>query len=661
MSDALLPTSASADSGSDGIVRILDDVLASKIAAGEVVQRPASVAKELIENAIDAGAAHVELILRKAGSELIQVVDDGCGMGPRDAVACFGRHATSKLRAIDDLERLATLGFRGEALASISAVAQVELRTRRVQDEAGLRVRVAGGDVQVPEPCAAPTGTSIAVRNLFYNVPARRNFLKTPATEFKHLVETFQTQALANPSVGFSLVHDDLEIYRLAAASGERSFMDALAHRIAALFGDTDPGRLVPIEETTSYLSVRGLVGRPETAKRSKGAQFVFVNGRVVKSRTLEHAVTSAYGALLPEGRYPFLALFLDVDPRHVDVNVHPTKTEVKFDDERGVYGFIKAVAKKGLAAADLALSLDTGTTRVTLPASGFAVPFPDPDEGVAPRTSHPTESFGAVPGARVPEAPSEPHPAAGDGHRREAPFDPAAYDLTSSVASTGPIPSGNLRFPSRLTPSDPQAGESEEAEESFEGERTIWQLHHRYILTPIATGLMVLDQQAAHERILYERALTAMEGGMAASQQLLFPHTLDFDPADFELLKELLPDLRSLGFELELLSGRSVLVRGVPSDVKLGTERSILDDTLAQYRANREGFQLEGRENLARSMARRSAIKPGHPLKPMEARVLIDQLFACRMPFADPAGRPTMVKLSMEELERRFSRSGGR
>jgi len=646
----------SSASASDGLVRVLPDVLASKIAAGEVVQRPASVAKELIENALDAGATEVQLLLKKAGSELVQVVDDGCGMGPADALACFGRHATSKLRAIEDLERLATLGFRGEALASIAAVAQVELRTRRVQDEVGTRVRIDGGALVEQAPCATPPGTSIAVRNLFYNVPARRHFLKTPATEFKHLVETFQTQALSCPAAGFTLVHDEFDVYRLPASdpASDAPFEAALRHRIADLFGDKDPARLVPVEETTSYLTVRGFVGRPDEARRSRGEQFVFVNGRYVKSRTLDHAVATAFGALLPEGRHPFFVLFLDVDPRHVDVNVHPTKTEIKFDDERGVYGFLKAVVKKGLAAADLALAFGPAT-----PASAVGLAARLPDEPTVASAASAPRSFsftGAAPpagdgSARPPAAwpsPSEgfPEAEAADVRAGSEPSEPSPAPGAPLRAS-----GGHVRFPSR-------AAMPEEADDAPVGERTIWQLHHRYILTPLASGLLVLDQQAAHERVLYERALTAMEGGMGASQQLLFPHTFAFDPADFELLKELLPDLRSLGFELEVLSGRSVLVRGVPSEVRSGDDRTVLDDLLAQYRANRDGFHLEGRENLARSLARRNAYKPGQVIRPEEARVLIDQLFACEMPYVDPAGRPTVVKISMEELDRRFSRS---
>ncbi|MGB3542513.1 DNA mismatch repair endonuclease MutL, partial [Rubrivirga sp.] len=346
--------------GADGLILPLPDTLASKIAAGEVVQRPANALKELIENALDAGASRVDVTLKRAGSELIQVADDGCGMGPTDAAASFGRHATSKLRDFDDLERLRTLGFRGEALASIASVAQVELKTRRRQDDAGTCVRVEGGELVAAEPCGAPEGTTISVRNLFYNVPARRAFLKSPATEFKHLVEAFQALALSHPTVAFSLVHDDTEVWRLAAAES-----DALAERLGALTGGGLEGTLVPVEEAMSYLSVRGVIAQPSRARKSRGEQYVFVNGRYVKSRQVEHAIAGAFGALLPDRHHPLFAVFLDVDPRHVDVNVHPTKTEVKFDDDRGVYAVVKAVVKRALAENGLGLSFEVGAPRV--------------------------------------------------------------------------------------------------------------------------------------------------------------------------------------------------------------------------------------------------------------------------------------------------------
>jgi len=603
-----------------------------------------------MENAVDAGALSIRVYIKKAGSALIQVVDDGCGMSPEDAAACFGRHATSKLRSMDDLEHLATLGFRGEALASISAVAQVELKTRRVQDDAGSMVKMDGGELVEQCPCATPAGTSVAVRNLFYNVPARRNFLKAPSTEVKHIVETFQALALANPTIAFALVHDEMDVYLLNAPEADLPFDDALLQRVHALFIGRSPDGLVRVEEATSYLSIRGFVGTPDTVRKSRGDQFLFVNGRHVKSRSLNHAVISSFGELIPKGAYPFFALFLTLDPGHVDVNVHPQKTEVKFDDERGVYGFIKAVVKRGLATAGLALVVD--------PTLSPSITIPAPEGEAVASISHSPDSFSS------PVSPASWPFAAGAGDGGGQPrgpeilgsetLDPRTFDITS-FPSVSLSREGNLRLPSRV---EPQVDGTDGDPEIQGGSRPIWQLHERYLLTPIRFGLMVLDQQAAHERILYEQAVTAMDGGMAASQQLLFPRTIDFDPAEFALVEELLPDLQLLGFDLELFSGRSVLVRGVPSDVHLGSEHVIVEEILDQYRSNLDGLQLEARENLARSMARRSAIRPGRVLKPEEARALIDQLFACRMPYADPIGRPTMIKVSMEELAKRFGRN---
>lgn len=650
------------DAATDGLIQALPDTLASKIAAGEVVQRPANALKELIENALDAGAESVDVVLKRAGSELIQVTDDGCGMGPADAVACFGRHATSKLRRFEDLERLRTLGFRGEALASIASVAQVELKTRRRDDEAAVCVRVDGGELEDVAPCAAPVGTCIAVKNLFYNVPARRAFLKSPATEFKHLVEAFQALALSHPGVAFSLVHDDNEVWRLPQNDGP----DALAARLDALAGGGLDGKLVEVEETTSYLSVSGLVASPDRARKSRGEQYVFINGRFVKSRQLDHAVAGAFGALLPERQHALYALFLDVDPRHVDVNVHPTKTEVKFDDDRGVYSFVKAVVKRSLAEGGLGLAFDPAARTVgpsyapppasrdsSGPSSAEAddvdrpsfVPPPAPSNGdgasrppVPPSVPTFRLEAGSGPAAipPLPDPPSAPGPGA-DGPSLPSPVVP--------TAPVGPIPS-------RLGPAPEGV---DDLELNDDPDRTFWQLHGRYLLSPVRSGLLVVDQRAAHERILYERALSTMASGMAASQQLLFPFTVDLGPADRELLAEILPDLAALGFEMEVKDGRPILVRGVPADVTLGDEREVLDDLLAQFRRNRRSLRLSARENLARSMAARSAIRPGHVLGPPEARLLVDQLFGCDDPFSDPAGRPTMTRMTVEEIERRF------
>jgi len=605
----------------------MPEALANKIAAGEVVQRPSSAVKELIENAIDAGATEVSVIVKSAGSELVQVVDDGCGMAREDAVACFLRHATSKIRSIEDLERIRTLGFRGEALASIAAVSQVELRTRRVEDAVGTLVRIDGGSLSTTEPVATAPGTSVAARHLFYNVPARRSFLKTPATEFKHVVDVFQSLALSNPGIGFHLYHQDAEVYRLPAADAATP-LERLRFRVQSLLGDELADNLVDVAEETSYLSVQGFVSRPAYHRRSRGEQFLFVNERYVSNRYFEHAILSGYSEALPEGAFPFFALFLSLDPRHVDVNVHPSKAEVKFDDERGVYGFIRAVVRKALGTADLVPQLEDSY----LPGYHRA-----PGEGALARAT----AGGPAPAGFAGAGGGSPFHGLTPGDLAERLYAPGHQEDEEG----GILPSG----------AEPSSAETLEG---APGRGLLWQLHDRYILTQIRSGLMIADQNAAHERVIYEWALNKFENGLGMPQQLLFPQAIDFSSADFELLKEILPELRLLSFDIVLLSGRSVLVRGVPQDIRSGDERSLLEDILEQVKLNRERLRLKGRENLARSVARRSAIRPGQKLTEKEMRELIDRLFECEMPYACPNGRPTMVKISLDELDRRFGRA---
>ena len=635
---------------SDRIIRVMPEPLANKIAAGEVVQRPSSALKELVENSLDAGAERIDVLLKGAGRDLIQVIDDGGGMGRMDAAEAFRRHATSKIRSIEDLERIRTLGFRGEALASLAAVAQVELRTRRMQDPAGTRVRAEGGIVGAAEPVATPAGTSIAARNLFFNVPARRAFLKSPATEFRHLVETFQTLALSHPEVSFSLVHDDADVYRLRALASDDPF-ERLAHRIGELFGRDHEDALVRVEEATSYLTVRGFVARPERHRRTRGEQFVFVNERYVKSRALEHAALSAYEGLLPDGAYPFFALFLDLDPAHVDVNVHPAKAEVKFDDERGVYSFARAVVRRTLAQADLVPAftpVEVGD--VPFGATLASRPADDDDAvGYGGASAYGGGAFGAnalgarFAGGGASVAPSEDERASGQQEAFEAGFG-------GPGGARGALQNGGASRAGEAAP----AGGGEGGDEP-PSETVLFQLHDAYILTPIRSGLMILDQRAAHERVLYEKALATLQSGLALTQQLLFPHTLEFRAPDLLLLKELMPHLTALGFDVEFFSGRSVVVRGVPADVRAGDERAILEDLLDQFRELRETLRLRDRETLARTLARRSAIRAGQKLSVKEMRALIDQLFSCEMPYSAPDGRPTMIKILTEELARRF------
>lgn len=617
----------------DQIIRIMPVSLANKIAAGEVVQRPASAVKELIENALDAGASEIVLYLKGAGSELIQVVDNGCGMSAVDATICLDRHATSKIREIKDLDSIRTFGFRGEALSSIAAVSNVVVRTKRIGDDIGIEVRVDGGITGAANPVATNNGTSISVRNLFFNVPARRNFLKKPATELKHILDSVHVLALANAEVSFRVITDGNELLDLRPGD-IKSPAEALRKRMGDLLSIRSTDEMIDVLETTSYLSVSGFIGRPEGARRSRGQQFLFVNGRYVRHRYLEHAIFSAYEYVIPDGTYPLFAIFLSIDPRHVDVNVHPTKSEVKFDDERGVYGVLRTIIRRALGTAE---NLPDASNAI--PLEGLTLDFETLRRETAPKTGASdmyggsTSPFTSRPDARQQYQESSLLP----GQVSER-----LYDSTLSG------------LPARTPDADADAVHEGTPET---GSNLLWQLHDAYVLTQIRTGLVIVDQQAAHERVLYEKALESLSDGFGLSQQLLFPRTLEFDAADFVLLNELIPDLRSLGFDLEKFGGRSIMLRGVPADMVAGDERSVLDEVLEQYKHFEDVERLTGHENLARSIARKSAVKPGKRLSHREMRALIDQLFHCKTPYLSPSGRPTIVKLSVDELRERFSR----
>ena len=609
----------------------MSEALANKIAAGEVVQRPASVAKELIENALDAGAEEIALIVKKAGRGLVQVIDDGCGMAAADARRCFQRHATSKLRAVEDLGRIQTLGFRGEALASIGAVAQVELKTKRLGDAAGLRVRVEGSEMVETAPCATPAGTSVAVRNLFYNVPARRSFLKTDATEFKHLVETFQQQALAHPGVAFRLVHNDNEVYRLGRAEGD--FFPALRQRIGDLLGEDRAGGLHRVEEEASYLAARGFVGASEKSRRSRGEQFLFVNGRYVQNRYLAHAVKAAYGALLPEGAFPFFALFLILDPARVDANVHPTKAEVKFEDKSGVYGMLRSAVREALSQDELDAPQFAGGS---FPSTDFEeTDFEDagsePSSG-SDRTPPRADFGGASSGERA--APRQ----------RPAP---------SPADRQADAPAGDLS--ARLYAPPEESEDSSGNRKAEPGERPCWPLGERFVAVPQEGRLLVVDAPAAHRRVLYERARRHFkEETNHPSQQLLFAETVELPTADVALFEELLPDLRRLGFDLNLFSGRTVAVKGAPAGAR-GEAQVLLEEVLEEYRTLGAASGDARADRLAKSLARRGAVGAEARLSTEEAKALVRALFRCEMPYADPSGRSTLVRFTPAMLAEHF------
>lgn len=617
-------------------IEVMPISLANKIAAGEVVQRPASAVKELIENAIDAGADEIVIVLQDAGSTLIQITDNGSGMSADNASRAVKRHATSKISTVEDLEAISTLGFRGEALASIASVSHFELRTGRSAVTPAIRLRYEGGEEKDSEPSPSMRGTTVTVRNLYFNVPARRNFLKRPQTELKHILDAVQVLAMSNPSVAFQLTSDGNELLSLPAER-RGDDLENLAARAEALFPVGTSSSFIRVEEATSYLRVRGLLGIPDTARRSRGFQFLFVNGRWVKHRYIEHAVHAAYEYLLPEGSFPFFALFLDIDPRHVDVNVHPTKSEVKFDDERGVYGMLRAVVGRALGT-----NLNTPDFSGSRPLGGLSLDLSS-FSGVAEQSMDASRPASSIPDRSNSGTLPWGEQSARGGSRAD--FGKASRSLYEGATQATSVPAGSL------------SGGEVDRKGGLGEEGLLWQLHDTYILTQILSGLVIIDQQMAHERILFEQAQACLKDGFGLSQQLLFPRTIEFSASEFSLLQDLMPDLARLGFDIEPFGGHSVIVRGVPADITTGDEQSVLDEIVDQYRMFEKVEKLSGRENLARSVARRGAVRAGIKLSPREMRALIDQLFQCELPYVSPDGRPTMIRLSGNELRERFER----
>jgi DNA mismatch repair protein MutL len=603
-------------------IHILPEELASKIAAGEVIQRPASVVKEAVENSIDAGARNIVVTIKDSGKSFIQIADDGSGMSASDLEIVFERHSTSKIRTYDDLERIRTLGFRGEALASIAAVAQVDIASRTPDADVGIRLKVDGGNKQKPEPIGMEPGTTLTVKNLFFNTPARRNFLKTNATEFKHILDTVQRAALSYPDIAFTFRSDD----DIVISAGESD----LYTRIRELFGEELSEGLMECNQETDYLSVYGFFAKPEYSRRTRNEQFLFLNRRYIINRSINHAVFRAYEHLLIKGSYPFYVLFIDIDPSRIDVNIHPSKLEAKFDDERSVYGIVTSVVRKILAEHDLIPSLtmsDTGESDI--------------------RTREERGGHGApLQMLRV-------NPKTGE----------IIEELSRNAHGTD-----NVNLFQRESFRVPQRKPDEQTERFSAGEETaqpgsttesglIYQLHNRYILAQIRSGLMIIDQHVAHERILYERALKRIASQNPASQQLLFPETMELNHADVELVKEIQPLLHTLGFDLKIFSKNTIVIEGIPADVRPGCEHNILRNVIDEYRANMNA-QIDVRDNLAKSFACKTAIKSGDPLTEEEMRTLIDQLFETEMPYVCPHGRPVVIKLGIDELDKKFGRT---
>lgn len=661
------------------VIQLLPDSIANQIAAGEVVQRPASVVKELLENSVDAKAKSVQVIIREAGRNLIQIVDDGSGMTETDARMSFERHATSKIRSSDDLFRIRTMGFRGEALASIAAVAQIEMRTRRAEEELGTLIRIEGSDIKAQESISCLPGTNLLIKNLFFNVPARRNFLKSNSVEMRHIIDDFQRIALANPEVAFSLFHNDQEIYNLPAGK--------LSRRIVDMFGKSYREQLNFCEEQTPYVTVHGYIGKPESARKARNEQFFFVNNRYIKHNYLHHAVVGAYEGTLPDGSQPFYVLFIDIDPSHIDINIHPTKTEIKFDDERSVYAIMMAAVRKAVGVYNLAPSLDfesdvnflTGSRPdATAGSVGVKSTSSQSLESHLPRPVTPSWSSGGGSSAKEQNSSRTDSLDKAAGSSFDVPKRPSVNNwqtlaegvagddsLVRSTDSTGeggdwlgaskPVTSGSnsesITLGSRANQLQMGLEPAGESTPALMDDEHIIQVQNRYLLAPVKFGVMLIDQRRAYERILYDQFHAALTKQNGASQQLLFPKTVTLMPVDFQLALDLREELVHVGFEFDELGANTFIIRGVPTLTMGENEEDLFANLLAQLRADTGQLKLDKIESMARSLSRRSALHHVTRLSATECRSLVNQLFTSPNPSYTPMGEPIMVMLTLDKI----------
>jgi len=601
------------------IIQLLSDHIANQIAAGEVIQRPASAVKELLENAIDAGATEIQLIIKEAGKELLQVIDNGKGMSPTDARMSFERHATSKIKNINDLFSIRTMGFRGEALASVAAVAQVEMKTRTADTEIGTQIIIEGTDVKSQEPTATPVGTNIMVKNLFFNVPARRHFLKTHTTEFRHIIDEFTRIALAHPQIAFRLFHNGAEQFNLHAGS--------LKSRIVDLLGNSYEKNLVPVEENTELINIHGFIGKPEAATRTRGMQFFFINNRFIRNTYLHHAVTNAYESLIEKDAFPFYILFLDLDPARVDVNVHPTKQEVKFEDDRLMYAYLNAAVKHALARYNIAPSLDFTLNPEIQQLPSVNLPFTDKQKANTEK-GYLFNTFSKEKQAHVIERK--------DSLKQWKDL----YQIAQTVAAEN------------KTESSQSASLHTENETAALSNNNVLLVSGSMLLTTVKSGLMLIHIRRAQERIWYERLLDEWNNGVAPSQQVLFPTSYELAPGDAALLTEVLPDLARIGFDIAPFGKHTFVVQGVPAALPAGEEKNVIDEVVDQLK-NESSDAIAGRsDKLLINMARRLSRNKHAIQQPEGQQALIDELFACTQPEYTPDGKKVFTIIKKEELD---------
>jgi len=603
------------------IIHLLPDNIANQIAAGEVIQRPGSAVKELLENAVDAGADEIKLIVTDAGKSLIQVIDNGKGMSETDARMAFERHATSKISRIDDLFQIKTMGFRGEALASIAAVARVELKTRRAEDPGGTYIEIENSEVLLQEPVAHNPGTSIAMKNLFFNVPARRNFLKSNTAELKNIMDEFTRVAMAFPQIFFSMYSNGQEVFHLEKGN--------LKQRLVQLLGNTYQTKLVPVLQDTDYLNISGFVGKPDAAKKTRGDQFLFVNSRFIKSAYLNHAISSAYSDLLPKDSFPMYALFIDLDPAQLDINVHPTKQEIKFEDEKIVYAFVQSAVKHALAQFSITPTLDFELDPRIEQLDAIRKPFTE-EKQERTSASGLYQSFTQKGQAHFIEGSSN---LANWKDFYEPEQIPVDQTVTNPVFKPEQLPGYDF------------------------SEMNLMQWNKTYIVFQHQDQLIVVHQQLAHERVLYESYVEAMTKKPISSQQSLFPATLELSPSDAALLEELLPELLDLGYQLEPFGKNTFVIQGTPADVLTGNEQRSIEQMLEQYKHFTSDLKYDKKEKLMRAMAFQHAVKPGMALSQKEMKHLMEQLYACQTPGSSPNGRPTQIRFGTEEMDRMFGK----
>ncbi len=614
------------------LIRLLPDSVANQIAAGEVIQRPASAVKELLENAIDAGATQIKLLVKDAGKSLIQVIDNGSGMSETDARMCFERHATSKIREANDLFSIRTLGFRGEALASIAAIAQVELKTRKVEEEVGTSIIIEGSKVKSQDPVACQQGTTFIVKNLFYNIPARRHFLKSDTVEFRHILEEFQRVALVHPDIEFSLFNNDKPVFQLTKGN--------LRQRIVHIFGSQINEKLLPVEAKTELVSVIGYIGKPETARKTRGEQYFFANGRFIKHPYLHHAVEQAFEELIPDSAIPSYFLYIEVDPTTIDINIHPTKTEVNFQNGQLLYASIRTSVKHALGMFSLSPTLDFDTET----SFDFVAP-----KGYEPKEPTITVNPDYNPFRKQPQNFLKANAGMTPNHS-------GWEKMYEGIADQRPIQTeqqNNNDF--RLIPT--QESENEATEIVPEGNlfaaNKLFQVQNRFIVANVKSGLLIVDQQKANERIIFEKISSHAEGQAISRQRVLFPQTIQLSAVDSEIITELTPDLDILGFEISAMGRGTFVINTVPSNIPAGEIIDFIDGLLEDYKKDRTDSSDDQRIKLVRIIAGNMAVKTAKSLKIEEMQQLIDELFSCQVPDIAPDGSRVLRIIQVNEIDK--------